>query len=151
MAKSSISGKWRLVLSAVNGGLFCWNKEIQKELDSIYGDTGDCLRACNGLCCYDIGAGSWPWQEYITTFEAMRVKYTQYISEYNGNRKDTVGINDVSIVSFAKTMKLPLLSMEKPNRGQASQKKMRIPDVCAAENVKHINFTEFLRAEGIKI
>lgn len=142
---------WQKVQKCVTDGLFCWNKEISKELDSIYGQTGDCLRACNGSCCYEVGSGSWAWQGYITTFDAMRLKYTPYISEYNGNRKDTVGINDVSIISFAKAMNLPLLSMERPNRGQPSQRKMRIPDVCAAENVKHMNFTEFLRAEGIKI
>jgi hypothetical protein len=117
----------------------------------IYGDTGNCLKDCRDSCCYEVGKGQWPWEQYLEIVEAMRVKYHQYISEYNGGRADTIGINDVSIVSLAKVMGLPLLSMEKPNRGQPSQRKMRIPDLCVAENVKHINFTEFLRAEEIKI
>ena len=50
---------WQKIQQCVTSGLFCWNKEIQKELDSIYGETGDCLRACNGSCCYEIGADSW--------------------------------------------------------------------------------------------
>ena len=71
------------------------------------------------------------------------------ISEYNGNRKGTVGLNDISIVALAMTLRLPLVSMEKPNVYQPSAKKMRIPDVCKVEGVNHLTFNEFLRAEGI--
>jgi hypothetical protein len=60
-----------------------------------------------------------------------------------------VGLKDVSIIALAKTLKLPLVHMEKPNTHQPSQKRMRIPDVCDKEGVKHLTFNEFLRAEGI--
>ena len=43
----------------------------------------------------------------------MQVVYRQFISEFNLNRKDTVGLNDISIVGLAKTLNRPLVSMEK--------------------------------------
>lgn len=73
------------------------------------------------------------------------------ISEYNGNRKSTAGLNDISIIALAMTLGLPLISMETQNVYQPSQKKMRIPDVCAAEGVLHLTFNDFLRAEGITL
>ena len=140
---------WAQVTAAIELGKFCWNKEIMDELESIHGAVGDCIRSCGASMCYEIGDDGWPWQEYLDHFERMRVEYESVISEYNGNRKSTVGLNDISIIAFAKTLKLPLVSMEKPNTHQASVKRMRIPDVCGKEGVKHLTFNEFLRAEGM--
>lgn len=140
---------WGQVRSRVEDGVFCWNAEIAAELTSIVGKIGNCLADCNGACCLEIGQGAWPWNDYLAQFERMRVEYKSVISEYNGNRKNTVNLTDVSIVALGKTLGLPVMSMEKPNRGQPSEKKMRIPDLCAAESIKHFNFNQFLRAEGI--
>lgn len=81
----------------------------------------------------------------------MRSDYEGVISEYNGNRKATVGLNDISIIAMAKTLNLPIISMEKPNLFQPSQTKMRIPDVCLKEHVTHLSFNDFLRSEGITL
>ena len=140
---------WTKIVALVETHALCWNREIGDELKSITGAIGQCLRDCDSDCCLEIGAGNWPWEDYLAHVERMRVEYRQYISEYNGNRKNTIGLNDLSIVALAKTLGLPVLSMEKPNRGQVSERKMRIPDLCVAEGVMHYDFNGFLRAEGI--
>jgi hypothetical protein len=73
----------------------------------------------------------------------MRTTHHDIISEYNGGRKGTVGLNDVSIVALAKTLGLPVISMESPNF-QSTDKRVRIPGLCAKEGVEHLTFNEFL-------
>jgi hypothetical protein len=140
---------WDRVKKVIEDGKICCNPEILEELGSIDGGLGDCLKACSAAMCYEIGDDKWPWQEYLECVETLKVKYEPVISEYNGNRKGTVGLKDISIIALAMTLKLPLVSMEKPNIYQPSTRKMRIPDVCKVEGVKHLTFNEFLRAEGI--
>lgn len=140
---------WASILSTVRAEIFCWNDEIAKEMASIPGMVGATLKGCNGSCCYEINKGSWDWSLYLTTINAWRVEYKRFISEYNGNRKNTVGINDLSLVALAYTLNLPVVSMEKPHLGQQSQTKLRIPDLCRIVNVDHYNFTQLCRREGI--
>ena len=135
----------------IANGIFCWNHEIGDELKSISGTLGECLAKCKEHCCLEIGAGDWPWNVYLQEVERMRKEYFDFISEYNGGRKDTIGLNDLSIVALAKTLQLPLLSMEKPNRGSPSKKKIRIPDLCLKEMIQHFDFNSFLRAERIVV
>lgn len=97
----------------------------------------------------EIGEAGWDWPTYLEHAERLRVTYKPVISEYNGNRKSTVGLNDISIIALAKTLALPLVSMEKTSF-QASATKMRIPQVCYLESVMHMDFNQFLRAEGIR-
>jgi len=140
---------WAKIQSAIENGIFCWNVEISVELESIFGDLGERLAECNGDCCLEIGQDGWPWEDYLVVFEALKTKYQKFISEYNGNRKNTVGVNDISIIALAKVLKLPVMSMEIPTTNLASEKRLRIPDVCKLENVVHLTFNDFLRAEGI--
>ena len=112
-----------------------WNVEISVELDSIFGDLGQCLSDCKKICCLEIGQDEWPWEKYLAEFDALKTNYQQYISEYNGGRKNTVGVNDISIIALAKTLGLPVMSMEKPTTNLASEKRLRIPDVCVLEKV----------------
>jgi len=142
---------WDRVRKTVEDGKIGFNTEIMEELGSITGQLGECLQACAKSCCFEIGNDDWPWEEYIEHVEALKVTYEGVISEYNGNRKGTVGLNDISIIALAKTLNLPVISMEKANVYQQSETKMRIPDVCAAEDVPHIDFNTFLRMEGIKL
>jgi hypothetical protein len=104
---------WTQVVNRIETGALCWNAEIAEELKSIPGSVGAVLKKCNGSCCLEIGDDGWPWQEYLKTNEEWRQTYKLFISEYNGNRKRTVGLNDVSIVALAKTLNLPIISMEK--------------------------------------
>jgi len=56
----------------------------------------------------------------------MQKKHKNCISEFIGGTKKTVGLNDISIVALAKTLKLPVLSMEKPVPANAINK-LKIP------------------------
>ena len=140
---------WREIRRLLEDGVFCWNTEIWQELESsIPGEIRECLRGCTDTVCFEVGVGDWPWQRYLEHVESMRVQYVGYISEYNGNRKGTVSLNDCSIVCLAKTLDLPVMSMEKRNR-YPSEVKIRIPELCDREGIGHYDLTELLRAEGI--
>ena len=142
---------WDQVTDKIENHVFCWNIEIFDELSLIPGRVGDSIKVCNKSCCYEVGIGSWPWVDYIGWANAWRNTYKEFISEYNGNRKNTISSNDLSIVALAKTLNLPVLSMEKRNVGIPSQTKLRIPDLCDRVSVDHLTFNEFLYGEGIRI
>lgn len=142
---------WERIIWLIEIGTFCCNTEIFEEYEHIEGRVGDCLKANKAVLVYEINQNSWDWQSYLNHFERMRLSYTQYISEYNGNRKNTIGINDLSIVALAKTLKLPVVSMEGSDKGQISETKMRIPRLCDIEGVKHLTFIDLLRAEGLSL
>ena len=137
---------WTTVRELVSQGIFCWNTEISEEMTGIYGQTGDEIRNSNRNCCFEVGQDKWNWQEYLIVVEDWRVKYHNYISEYNGSRKNTIGLNDLSIVAMAKVVALPLISMEKRNlHGNSSTTKMRIPDLCDREGIKHLSFLSLIK------
>lgn len=140
---------WPSVIVRVKAEIFCWNVEIANEMASIKGSIGTALNECNGSCCFEVGKGSWNWAAYVETNNNWRKQFFDFISEYHGNRKNTIGLNDLSIVALAHTLGLPVVSMESPNLGQPSKTKLRIPDLCKAVNVEHFNFTQLCRKEGI--
>lgn len=140
---------WPNVISKIEAEIFCWNVEIAEEMNSIEGSVGTALNGCNGSCCFEVDKGDWDWQSYVEINNAWRDDFRQYISEYNGNRKNTIGLNDLSIVALAHTLELPMVSMESPNLGQLSETKLRIPDLCNMVGVIHYNFTQLCRIEGI--
>ena len=141
---------WGKVKNVIVSGYVCFNAEILEELRSLNGSVGECLMSCADRCLYEVGDNRWDWPAYLVKFSELKIKYTGCISEYNGNRKSTVGLNDLSIIALAATMKLPLISMES-DVGQVSDKKKRIPEICKIEGVKHLTFNDFLRAEKISI
>ncbi|MCY4353483.1 MAG: DUF4411 family protein [Truepera sp.] len=141
---------WPQLIAKIESGVFCWNAEIGDELALIFGKVGDCLKSCKGLYCREVGDEDWPWRDYIETVKSWRATYYQFISEYNGDRKNTIGLNDLSIVALAKTLWLPVVSMEKRSTN-SSLKKLRIPDLCDKESIEHLSFNEFLKAEGITV
>lgn len=143
---------WARIIEMLEDGAFCWNEEIWEELDgSIYDDgVAQCLTDCKDDACHEVGSDDWDWKKYLEHVERVRVEYKDYISEYNSNRKNTVGLNDCSIVCLARTLSLPVASMEKPNRNP-SEKRIRIPELCDREGVEHFDLTKLLRAEGITV
>lgn len=152
MPEDIYASLWVQVRTVIEDGKICFNAEILEEIDgSIDGSIGECVTACAKSCCLEVGDDAWPWRDYLEQVERLREHYKDVISEYNGNRKSTVGLNDISIIGLAQTLGLPLISMESRNVHQQSAKRMRIPDVCAKEGVAHLTFNEFLRAEGITI
>jgi Domain of unknown function (DUF4411) len=141
---------WEKVKAVIRAGEICFNFEICQELEAINGPVGECLKECAESCKREVGDNSWDWQAYLQNFEMLKNKYKDVISEYHGNRKGTAGLNDISIVALAVTLKLPLISMEALS-GQQSLTKKRIPEICQLEGVKHMTFNEFLRAEKILV
>jgi Domain of unknown function (DUF4411) len=97
----------------------------------------------------EVGEGEWDHATYVKEVARLQVDYEKYISENNNGRRDTICLNDISIVALAKTLSLPLVSMESPVNDPDSLKR-RIPDLCKAEDIRHMLFSDFCRAEGFK-
>lgn len=141
---------WGRVAKEVEAGKFAVTTEIYEELVHLPGSIGICIKNNKDKMQLEIKKGTWDWQAYLGHVERMRKTYKSVISEYNGNRKNTVCLNDLSIVALAKTLGLPVISSEKKLAStQGSTKRQKIPDICDLEKVCHISFNEFLRKEGI--
>ncbi len=141
---------WNPIYSLIQSNLLCWNEEIDAELQLIQGKLHSVLKNASKQCCYKIDDTTWAWQSYLNTYKTWDAKYYAYISEYNNNRKNTIGKNDISIVALSKTLNLPLISMEVPVSVDA-KKRLHIPDLCSKEGIKHLTFNELLIAEKIII
>ncbi len=133
---------WNHIKSLIVSGVFAVNAEIYEELCRLPGSIGEHITANEGNMLLEVGE-AWDWRSYLAIVESWRVKYKDVISEYNGNRKGTVGLIDVSIVALAKCLGLPVVSMESISF-QASDKKVRIPSLCALEGVEHLTFNDLL-------
>jgi hypothetical protein len=151
MPEDIYSSLWGKVIDLICSGVFCCNAEIAEQYTHIEGPVGECLNDNISDMLYEIEQDHWDWRLYIAHVTRMSHQYRQYISDYNNNRKNTVDLDDVSIVALAKTLGLPVVSMEGLDRGQLSATKMRIPRLCECEGVKHHTFNELLRLEGINI
>jgi hypothetical protein len=142
---------WANVAVLVAAGKFAVTSEIYEELCHLPGPIGDCIKANETKLQLEIEEETWDWKTYVAHYEEMKAKYESVVSEYNGNRKNTVGLKDLTIVALAKTLKLPVVSSEKRlSTMQDSDKRQKIPDICDKEGVTHMSFNELLRAEGIK-
>ena len=140
---------WSKIEILIASGKFAVTKEIYDELLYLPGSVGACIKENCSAMQLEVGEDSWDWMGYIGHVNRLREIYKARISEYNNNKKNTVGLNDVSIVALALTLKLPVISMESKSF-QTNDSKIRIPGLCQLEGLKHLDFNEFLRAEGIK-
>jgi hypothetical protein len=141
---------WAKVADLVAAGTFASTVEIYEELKHLPGPIGECLKA-NGDNVQMELEEDWNWAIYLNHYEEMKVRHQAVISEYNNNRKGTIGLNDLTIIALAKTLGLPVVSSEKKTSvDQDSGKRQKIPDICAKEGVVHLSFNDLLRAEGIR-
>jgi len=141
---------WAKVAKIVASGKFAVTTEIYEELQHLPGPIGACVNENESNLVLEVEEESWDWPTYLGHVERMRVAYKDVISEYNGNRKNTVCLNDLSIIALAKTLGLPVISSEKKlQTAQDSKKRQKIPDICDREGVEHMSFNELLRKEGI--
>lgn len=139
---------WAHLTEFVLTGQIAVTKEIYDEMCHIPGNFGQCLRDNGELLLLEVGDDSWNSVAYIAHYKRMQKQYEAFISEYaQGGSKKTIGLKDLTIIALAKTLKLPVVSMEKT--AMPSETKRRIPDICDAENVLHHTFNDFLRLEGI--
>jgi hypothetical protein len=140
---------WRKVTEIIKRGEIAVTKEIHDEMVLIPGNVGSIIRLREDALVLEVNENSWDWRTYLAHSSTMNRVHHQYISEYCGGSKKTVCLNDMSGIALAKTLGLPLVSMEA--RVGASTTKRRIPDVCSIEGVQHLNFNDFLRREGIAV
>src|SRR5262249_45724570 len=104
---------WSSVVGLVTSGKFAVTAEIYDELCHLPGSIGDCIKANQENLQLEIEEDTWDWKTYVAHYEDMKTKYAAVISEYNGNRKNTVGLKDLTIIALAKTLNLPVVSSEK--------------------------------------
>lgn len=128
---------------------FVATTEIYTEMEFIDGDLGQCIRTNKANLVLEVGDSSWDFQTYIGHIQRMRVDYHRFISMQGTPSRNTVSLNDLTIVALAKTLGLPVVSMEKS--AHPSPKKMKIPDMCHSEGVDHLTFNDMLRAEQIRV
>jgi hypothetical protein len=77
------------------------------------GPIGDCIKENGAALEMEIEEESWHWLTYLGHYEDMKVRHESVISDYNGNRKGTIGLNDLTIIALAKTLGLPVISRRK--------------------------------------
>jgi hypothetical protein len=139
---------WHGVIRVIESGAIAVTTEIYDELHgSIRGLVGACIDANRANLLLEIDDDSWDYGAYAAIVTAMQLRHHDFIREYTGGSKRTVGLADISIVALAKTLKLPVVSMERSAGNSPKHKK--IPDVCALEQVEHLDFNTFLRREKI--
>jgi len=141
---------WAKMADLVTRGTFAVTVEIYEELKHLQGSIGECIKDNDTALQMEIEE-DWDWNAYLIHYEEMKIKYAGLISEYNGNRKGTIGLKDLTIIALAKTLGLPVVSGEKETRvEQDSNKRQKIPDICKKEAVDHLDFNDLLRAERIR-
>jgi len=133
----------------LESGIIAVTQEIFEEMEHIPGTVGQCIKDNKANILLEVGEDwDWDWGTYIDNCNNMEDQHKDAISEFIGGTKKTVGLTDISIIALAKTLKLPVVSMESPVTSQS--KKLHIPDVCKLQSVEHLTFSEFCRKEGLK-
>jgi hypothetical protein len=141
---------WAQLCQRIAAGYFATTPEVYLELINIPGNVGQCLLENESVIKLEVGTGDWDFPTYLSNFDALHPKYESFING-TGASKMSLSMPDFSIVVLAKTLDLPVVSMETPCANNPNTKRRKIPDVCKAENVIHMTFNDLLRAEGITI
>ena len=141
---------WEAVQAKIVAGEIAVTAEILGEMKHIEGAIGDCLKGNEGGLLLEVNGTDWPVADYIEHATRMQVDHAKFIRENLNMKKGTIGMNDLSIIALAKAMALPVISMEK-RKAHQTDKARQIPDICDIESVPHMTFSDFLRAEGIKV
>ena len=141
---------WIQVVRVIEEDSVAVTREIYDEMTHIRGRISVCINANPSLLVLEFGEDNWDWESYAEHLASMRESQKDFISEYNGQIDGTIGLTDLSIIALAKTLSLPVVSMESRTT-LAAKKRRRIPDVCGVEQVEHLEFNDFLRRENIKL
>ena len=150
MPEDIFGSLWAEVRARIVAGILAVTGEIFAEMELIQGAMGECIRENEVNLLLEVNDSSWPFEDYIEQVARMQIDHAKFIRENLGNKKGTVGLNDLSIIALGKSLSLPVVSMEKP-KAHMSDKLRQIPDICDAEKIPHMTFNDFLRAEGIKL
>jgi hypothetical protein len=140
---------WDCVVGCIEAGQIGVTAEVYDELCHISGKVGECIRDCKSRLLMEVNDTSWDGRSYISHFKRMSKVHHEWIADYTGkNRSKTIVLNDLTAVALAKSLGLPLISME--SSAGDSPKHKRIPDICGLENVLHLDFNAFLRIQGAR-
>lgn len=138
---------WTKIKEKISSGEMAVTREIYDEMTHIVGTVGQCIKDSEAELLLEVGEGDWDYDTYTAEAVRMQDAYAEFIAENTG-KSGTVGLNDISIIALAKTLKLPLVSMEVSVRDSTTRR--RIPDICKLEGVQHLTFSEYCRAENLK-
>jgi hypothetical protein len=138
---------WRFVREQIAAGTMAVTKEIFDEMILIGSGLGEFIEQNKDAILYEVNQGDWNWQLYVQNATEMIARHENHISEYTGGSAKTVCLNDISIIALAKTLSLPVISMESRLTLQEGSYKRRIPNICDAEDIVHHTFNEYLRLE----
>lgn len=142
---------WDRVIEVLASGVVAVTTEIYDEMyGSLMGVVGSFIDDNRGLLLLEIGADGWDSAAYVRYLVELQTRHHDVIAEYNNDRRRTVGLNDISIIALAKTLQVPLVSMEQP-AGTDARDRRKIPDICRIESIEHIDFNEFIRQSGISL
>jgi hypothetical protein len=141
---------WAKIHEMIIAGHVAVTEEIYEEMVHIAAPLGTCIKENRRALLLDVDDETWDSPSYLEHAVRMQDDHQPFIREFNGGSKGMIGLNDLSIVALAKTLKLPVVSMEKRKAHQSATKR-GIPDICDFENVPHMTFNDFLRAEGITL
>lgn len=141
---------WAAFRLMVEHGLVAATAEIYAEMCHIIGPVGQCLTDCKSEVLLEVGDPEWDWKTYLQYAAQMQVTHQEFISEYGGNGSaKTICLNDITSIALAKTLKIPVVSMEAFVKEDPGTKKRRIPNICKSEGVEHLTFNDFLRREKL--
>jgi hypothetical protein len=138
---------WTKIKEKISSGEIAVTREIYDEMTHIVGTVGRCIKDSEAELLLEVGEGDWDYNTYTAEAVRMQDAYAEFIAENTG-KAGTISLNDVSIIALAKTLKLPVVSMEVSVGNSAT--KRRIPDICKLEGVQHMTFSDYCRAEGLK-
>ncbi|MGQ4272619.1 DUF4411 family protein [Terrihabitans sp. B22-R8] len=140
---------WAGFCNLVEGGKIAATTEIYEEMCHIPGAVGGSLLVSKAEIVLELGEPEWDWETYIGHTQQMQVDHAGFISEFTGGSSKTICLNDLTIIALAKTLALPVVSMERHVPEDPGTKKRRIPNICAVEGVEHLGFNDFLRREKL--
>lgn len=140
---------WGGFCERVEAGIIAVTTEVYEEMCRIPGDVGEHLAGNESAMVLEVG-DDWDWKPYVEHIQRMQVDHEDFISEFTGGSAKTICLNDLTIIALAKTLGLPVVSMETFIKEDPGTKKRRIPNICNAEGVEHLTFNDFLRREGLK-
>jgi hypothetical protein len=139
---------WQRIADIIVDNRFAATVEVYEELTHIQGPIGDCIRDNRLSLALEVDDAEWDGLAYLGHTNRMQTVHEKFIAEFNQNRKGMIGLTDLSIIALGKTLRLPVISMEKLVTDPNSERR-KIPNICALESVEHLTFNDFLRREGI--
>lgn len=141
---------WAFVIEKIEAGDIAMTQEIFDEMTLIDNGFGETISENKDVVLYEVNQEGWDWQGYLEINGQILTDQHDHISEYIGGSPKTVCVNDVSGISLAKSLEIPIISGESVTLNLTQTMKRKIPDICAAEGVQHMTFNDFLKAEGYK-